>query len=133
MRDHEVLNAVDKADKAVNAGDFETVVQCYASDATLVVAPGTLAKGKEEISQAYLRIAEYFNNSLHVTQEDMVVIEAGDIALVLAKTHIESPNKKDSEFSSDREAIYVYKKDSKGNWLCAIDNSYGVELLTTRA
>ena len=129
MEEQKIRDAVDVADKAINSGHFKTVTQCYTTDATLVVAPGILAKGRDEINQAYLRIAEYFNNSLHVTQGEMVVIEAVDIALVLAKTHFESPEKTDSDFSVDRKAIYVYKKDQQGNWMCAIDNSYGVELL----
>ncbi len=59
----------------------------------------------------------------------MVIIEAGDIALVLAKSFIESPKKLDSDYSKERDAIYVYIKDNNGKWLCAIDNSYGFELL----
>jgi ketosteroid isomerase-like protein len=59
----------------------------------------------------------------------MVVIEAGKTALVLSKTYIESPGKSNSEYSSERDAIYVYKKDVAGKWRCVIDNSYGVELL----
>lgn len=58
-----------------------------------------------------------------------MIIEAGDTALVLSKTYIESPKKLDSEFSSERNAIYVYQKTADGKWLCAIDNFYGVELL----
>lgn len=60
----------------------------------------------------------------------MVIIEAGDIALVLSKTYIESPDKPDSEFSTERKAIYVYKRTTDGKRLCAIDNSYGVELIS---
>lgn len=75
------------------------------------------------------RISEYFNGSLEVSQGEMLIIEAGDIALVLARTFVKSPEKLDSEYSTERDAIYVYVKDDKGKWLCAIDNSYGVELL----
>jgi len=28
-----------------------------------------------------------------------------------------------------RDTIYIYVKDDNGRWLCAIDNSYGIELL----
>ena len=59
----------------------------------------------------------------------MLIIEAGDTALVLARTFVKSPEKLDSEYSTERNAIYVYVKDDNGKWLCAIDNSYGVELL----
>ena len=29
----------------------------------------------------------------------------------------------------NRRATYVFKKNSHGEWLCAIDNSYGIDLL----
>ena len=58
----------------------------------------------------------------------MIILEAGDTALVISQTLLEA-NKKDNEYSMDRRATYVFKKNSKGKWLCAIDNSYGTELL----
>ncbi len=33
------------------------------------------------------------------------------------------------EFSMERTATYVYKKDSKGTWRCIIDNSCGAEII----
>ena len=59
----------------------------------------------------------------------MVIIEAGDTALVIAETFVKSPEKPDSDYPEKRNAIYVYVKDDQGKWLCAIDNSYGIELL----
>jgi ketosteroid isomerase-like protein len=52
----------------------------------------------------------------------------GDTALVLSQTFLEA-NKDDSEYSMDRRATYVFRKNSRGEWLCAIDNSYGTELI----
>ncbi|WP_308367745.1 MULTISPECIES: DUF4440 domain-containing protein [unclassified Microbulbifer] len=101
----------------------------YTKHAALVVRPGLLANGRREIREAHQKISEYFNDSLEVSQGEMVIIEAGDIALVLAKSFIESPKKLDSDYSKERDAIYVYIKDNNGKWLCAIDNSYGFELL----
>lgn len=133
MDDHALKQEIAKADKAINERDFDTVASCYTEEAVLVVKPGTLVQGREAIKLAHKKISDYFNDSLNVSQGDMVIIEAGDIALVLSKTYIESPEKLDSEFSSERNAIYVYKKSADGKWLCAIDNSYGVELLRTNA
>ncbi|GAB4214548.1 MAG: nuclear transport factor 2 family protein [Synechococcales cyanobacterium] len=129
MDDHAIKKEIAKADKAINERDFDTVAHCYTDNAVLVVKPGTLAQGREAIKVAHQRISNYFNDSLKVSQGGMVIIEAGDIALVLSKTYVESPEKVDSEFPGERDAIYVYKKSSDGTWLCAIDNSYGVELL----
>lgn len=132
MNDHPLKQEIAKADKAINERDFDTVASCYTEEAVLVVKPGTLVQGREAIKLAHQKISDYFNDSLDVSQGDMVIIEAGDIALVLSKTYIDS-EKADSEFSSERDAIYVYKKSADGKWLCAIDNSYGVELLRTDA
>jgi uncharacterized protein (TIGR02246 family) len=128
MDDHPLKQEIAKADKAINERDFDTVANCYTEEAVLVVKPGTLVQGRESIKEAHKKISDYFNDSLKVSQGDMVIIEAGDIALVLSKTYVESPKKLDSEFSTERNAIYVYQKTADGKWLCAIDNSYGVKL-----
>ena len=129
MESHVLIQEIAKADKAINERDFNTVANCYTEEAVLVIKPGMLAQGRDEIKAAHQKISDYFNGSLNVSQGNMVIIEAGDIALVLSKTFVESPDKLDSEFSTERDAIYIYKKTSDGKWLCAIDNSYGVELL----
>ena len=133
MENHEIKSEIALADNAINSKDFDGLMDFYTSDAALVVTPDRIVKGHAEIKEAHKRISEYFNESLNVSQGDMVVIEAGDTALVLAKTFIESPGKLDSEYSSERDAIYVYKKDTAGKWRCIIDNSYGVELLSSNA
>lgn len=131
MENHALKQEIAKADKAIGDRDFDTVASCYTEEAVLVVKPGKLVQGREAIKKAHQKISDYFNHSLKVSQGDMVIIEAGNIALVLSKTYIESPQKLDSEFSPERDAIYVYEKTADGKWLCAIDNSYGVELLET--
>jgi uncharacterized protein (TIGR02246 family) len=131
MDDHPLKQEIAKADKAINERDFDTVANYYTEEAVLVVKPGTLVQGRESIKEAHKKISAYFNDSLKVSQGDMVIIEAGNIALVLSKTYVESPEKVDSEFFTERDAIYVYQKTADGKWLCTIDNSYGVELLRT--
>jgi hypothetical protein len=43
---HPIALFIDKADKAINEEDFDTVVDLYAEDAVLVIKPGTNAVGK---------------------------------------------------------------------------------------
>ena len=133
MKNQSIQHEIHAADQAINRQDFEAVANFYTEDAILVVKPGLLANGQGEIRDALEQICQYFNGSLNVSQGDMVVIEAGNTALVMSKTIIKSPQKLDSEFSTERDAIYVFVKDSSGRWLCAIDNSYGVELLKTES
>ena len=127
--EHELKKLIKKADLAIKNEDFDTLMNYYTDDAILVVKPGTIAKGKDEIKKAFVAIAKYFNNSIVPTQGEMIILEAGDTALVLSQTLLEADKKKDSEYSMDRRATYVFKKNSQGKWLCAIDNSYGTELI----
>lgn len=127
--EHELKELIKKADLAIKNEDFDTLLNYYTDDAILVVKPGTIAKGKDEIKKAFVAIAKYFNNSIVPTQGEMIILEAGDTALVLSQTLLEADKKKDSEYSMDRRATYIFKKNSQGKWLCAIDNSYGTELI----
>ncbi|MDP4164435.1 MAG: DUF4440 domain-containing protein [Bacillota bacterium] len=127
--EHELKELIKKADLAIKNEDFDTLMNYYTDDAILVVKPGTIAKGKDEIKKAFIAIAKYFNNSIVPTQGEMIILEAGETALVLSHTFLEAAKKSDSEYSMDRRATYVYKKNAQGEWLCAIDNSYGTELI----
>jgi uncharacterized protein (TIGR02246 family) len=126
----ELKDLIKKCDLAIKNEDFDTLMNYYTNDAVLVVKPGMIAKGKDEIKKAFIAIAKYFNNSIEPTQGEMIILEAGDTALVLSHTFLEA-EKDDSEYSMDRKATYVFKKNSQGNWLCAIDNSYGTQLINT--
>jgi len=129
MENHAIKQEIAAADKAINSRDFAALTDFYTEAATLVVRPGLTVSGRNNIRDAHRRISEYFNGTLEVTQGELVIIEAGDTAMVLAKTFIRSPGKPDSEFSSERDAVYVYRKEQDGRWRCAVDNSYGAELL----
>ncbi|MGI5825634.1 MAG: hypothetical protein ACOX7J_08740 [Bacillota bacterium] len=58
----------------------------------------------------------------------MQIIFGGDTAPVLSQTFVDSTEKQDSEYPSERRATYVYRR-VEGEWLCAVDNSYGTSLL----
>jgi uncharacterized protein (TIGR02246 family) len=128
MVEHVLKEVIKKCDMAIKQEDFDTLMKYYTDDAILVVKPGMIARGKEEIKKAFNAIANYFNNSVVPTQVEMIILEAGDTALVISQTLL-AADKKDSEYSMDRKATYVFKKNSQGDWLCAIDNSYGTELI----
>ncbi len=127
--EHELKEFIQKCDLAIQQEDFDTLMNYYTDDAILVVRPGMIARGKEEIKKAFIAIAKYFNNSLVPSQGEMIIFETGDTALVISQSFLES-DIKDSKYSIERKATYVFKKDSHNAWLCAIDNSYGTDLLS---
>jgi uncharacterized protein (TIGR02246 family) len=125
MNQHPIALLIERADKAINEEDFDTVVDLYTEDAVLVVEPGRHAVGKVEIRRAMEAIAAHFDRSLDVRQAGMEILEAGDTALVLARTLVSARNYP----AVERKATYVFRKDARNRWLCAIDNSYGHEVL----
>ncbi|MED1470703.1 YybH family protein [Bacillus salipaludis] len=126
--EHELKELIRKCDLAIKQEDFDTLINYYTDDAILVVKPDMIARGKEEIKKAFIAISKYFNNSLVPTQGEMIILEAGDTALVISQTLLDA-DKNESEFSMDRRATYVFRKNPKGEWLCTIDNSYGTDLI----
>lgn len=124
----EIEELIAAADKAIKEERFDDLKEFYTEDAVLVVKPGLEVKGKEAIKEAFIKIADYFNNSVVPTQGKMLMVEAGDTVLVLSQTLLDAENKESSEYSMDRRATYVYRKID-GKWLCAIDNSYGTTVL----
>lgn len=129
MNQHPIETQIERADQAIVAEDFDTLLRIYTKDAILVIAPGRIARGQEAIRKAFEAIAIYFKNGLQVRQNGMEILESGDVALVLANTVISAPNLPEVE----RKATYVFNKDSNGTWLCSIDNSYGHEIVSNNA
>lgn len=125
MTKHPIELVITKADTAIVQEDFDTLIDIYSDDAVLVIKPGMNATGKVQIRKAFEAIAAHFNHTLHVEQAGMKILEAGDTALVVAKTLVSAANMPVTE----RSATYVFKKSISGDWLCQIDNSYGHELL----
>jgi len=123
-----IKKLIETADKAIKDERFDDLMDFYTEDSVLVVKPGLEVQGKEALKKAFIKIAEYFKNSVIPTQGKMIMIEAGDTVLVMSQTLLEADNKSESEFSMDRRATYIYR-NIDGKWLCAIDNSYGTSLL----
>ena len=126
---HPLKTLIAAADRAITAEDFDAVTEFYADDATLVVKPGLNVSGKPAIRRAFETIAAHFNHSLKVGQGDMVVLEGADTALVLMESTLDAVDAAGAAVSTVRRATYVFRKGEDGRWLCAIDNSYGTDLL----
>jgi ketosteroid isomerase-like protein len=126
--EHELKEFIKKCDLAIKREDFDTLMDYYTDDAILIVKQGMIARGKEEIKKAFIAIAKYFNNSLVPTQGKMIILETGDTALVISQTFLKT-DIKESQGSMERKSTYVFRKDVNKGWLCAIDNSYGTDLL----
>ena len=129
MTSHPLEKIIEAGDRAIVAEDFDAVPNFYTDDAVLVLKPGLYVRGKQQIRQAFVRIAEYFNHTLSAKQGNMLVLEAGSTALVISETVLDYVDREGLHRSEVRFATYVFNKGEDGKWLCVIDNSYGTELL----
>ena len=91
--EHELKELIKVCDIAIKQEDFDTLMDYYTDDAILIVKPGMIAQGKEEIKKVFIRIAKYFNNTIVPTQGEMIILEAGDTALVISQTLLEADKK----------------------------------------
>ncbi len=129
MNPHPIRQIIESCDKAISAKDFDSLMAYYAEDAALVVKPGMIAKGKENIRKAFIAISDYFQGKLVVEQGEMQVIEGSGNALVIMETVLRFPDDKGGTVETTRRATYVFRQESDGRWLCTVDNSYGTSLL----
>lgn len=129
MKPHPIREIIEACDKAISERDFDALMRYYAEDAALVIKPGMVARGKDDIRKAFVAIADYFKNQLVVEQGNMQVIEGGGDALVIMETVLHYPDEQGSIVTTTRRATYVFRKHADGNWLCTVDNSYGTTLL----
>ena len=123
---------IEACDRAISQEDYATLMEYYADDATLVVKPGMVVSGKENIRKAFITIADYFQHRLVVTQGRMEIIEGGDNALVIMETRLDIPLAEGGTTQVTRRATYVFRQQ-EGRWLCTVDNSYGTDLLDSPA
>jgi uncharacterized protein (TIGR02246 family) len=126
---HPLKTLIEAADRAITAEDFDAVAEFYAEDAMLVVKPGLNVSGKPAIRRAFEAIAAHFNHSLKVGQGDMVVLEGADTALVLMESTLDAVDKAGADVATVRRSSFVFRRREDGRWLCAIDNSYGTDLI----
>jgi uncharacterized protein (TIGR02246 family) len=129
MASHPLHELVRAADRAISAEDFDALMDFYTDDAILVVKPGLNVVGKERIRAAFVKIAEYFRHSLKVGQGRMEVIETGDSALIIMEATLDYVDASGAPVHAVRRSTHVYRREPDGRWLCAIDNSYGTDLL----
>ncbi|EFE95348.1 YybH family protein [Serratia odorifera] len=129
MNSHPIRQIIAFCDSAISARNFDALMEHYAPDAALVVKPGTIAMGKDNIRNAFIAISDYFQHRLVVEQGEMQIVEGGGNALVIMETLLRFPDQQGVMVEITRRATYVFRQEDDGRWLCTVDNSYGTALL----
>ncbi|MED5426027.1 MAG: DUF4440 domain-containing protein, partial [Pseudomonadota bacterium] len=78
---------------------------------------------------ALLKFQKKFMPDHFVTTGDERVIQAGDVALVVAKLYLVPKATPNALPCEGKRAVYVLQRDASGEWRCVIDNFFGTDLL----
>ncbi|GFD83008.1 hypothetical protein KUL118_58700 [Tenacibaculum sp. KUL118] len=128
-----ISHVLQQLHDAVNRGDQDALVQYYACDAKVIATPMS-STTKDQASQrdcvdALLKFQKKFMPDHFVTTGDERVIQAGDIALVVAKLYLVPKATPNALPCEGKRAVYVMQRDESGEWRCVIDNFFGTDLL----
>jgi len=112
---------------AINKGDLEAALAFYEAEAVFVVAPGVVVTGTSAIREALagiLSLKPTIESDLHQ------VLETDDIALFMSQWSMRGtdPAGNTVEENNHRSAD-ILRRQPDGNWLIAIDNPLGTDIL----
>ncbi len=113
---------------AVNNDDLNALADCYGEQANVVATPLSGSVQHDCVS-ALQHFQQRFMPEQLVTTGDEIVIEAGDIALVIAKLYLVPKSTPNALPTEGKRAVYVMQKQADNTWRCIIDNFFGTDLL----
>lgn len=126
--------AISKQLKAIhdafNRGDNDALRACYTSDANIVPKPLASPKMGRSVMDNVEEFRRKYATDYIVSQGSEVVLEAGDVALVMTNLYLAERAKPDLLPCEPVKAVYVFKQEDSGSWHCAVDNFFGVDLLS---
>jgi uncharacterized protein (TIGR02246 family) len=118
--------AVKELDQAFARRDIDAVLAFYENDAAVVVKPGHIARGKEELRKFFIQL---FAHKSEAHQLKTHIIESGDVALFISKWRFAGEGPGGERFSRESVATSVFRKGADGKWRMVIDNSVGPAVL----
>ena len=120
------LDAVTSLVQAVNRGDLDRAVAMYDPKAVLMVRPGEIARGREQIGaalQGFIALRPTLSSSANR------VFETGDVALYLGRWTLTGVGPDGAPVTMGGESTDVLRRQPDGRWLIAVDNPWGVTVL----
>ena len=126
MKTRNPLEAVAQFINAMNNGDLETALTFYEPGASLVVKPGVVATGTVALREA---LAGFVALKPTLTTESQQVMEAGDVALYCSRWSLRGTDPAGNPVHMGGRSSDVLRRQSDGNWLIALDNPWGTDIV----
>lgn len=107
---------------AFNANDLDALVALYTDDAVLIPQPGTVARGKDQITTALQHLLDLGGL---ITVNPLTVVEVGDLAYLSNRWSLVGTNSDGDTFEMGAITAEVARRQPDGGWLYVIDNAWG--------
>lgn len=111
--------------KAFNAGDIDSIVACYESQACFVLKSGHIARGAVELREMFQATLSYQPDlKLDVSK---IIPVGDDLALVIVKWKSRTVSSSGETKVWAGTATDIVRRQPDGTWKLALDNPYGIE------
>lgn len=110
--------------EAFNSGNREAFLSLYEAEATMIVQPGVIVKGKEAIGQA-LEAFLALKGKIELTPK--LVVTNSDVALMMSEWSLQGTDAEGNSVTLGGQTADVARRQSDGRWLLVIDNPYGIQ------
>jgi ketosteroid isomerase-like protein len=122
MQPAEPNEVYDLFTRYFSAKAIDLLMTLYEEDAVLLPSDGQQVKGKAAVREA-------LNGLLAIdgtfSMEQPMVLESGDIALLMAKWSLEGTSPDGKAVDIEGHTADVVRRQSDGSWLIVIDNPFG--------
>ncbi|MEO6697537.1 MAG: nuclear transport factor 2 family protein [Gammaproteobacteria bacterium] len=120
-------DAVTQFVNAMNKGDLDTAMSIYEPEASLVVQPGVVVTGTLALREA---LAGFVALKPILTTEAQQVVRAGDIALYCSRWNMHGTDPAGNAVQMSGRSSDILRRQPDGNWLIALDNPWGADIVT---
>lgn len=120
---------VDALIDAINRADIEKATKLYEPGATLIAQPGTAARGLNQLREA---LGGFISMKPNIRSSAHKVVETGDLALYIGRWTLTGSDPSGKPVEMSGESTDILRRTPDGQWLIALDNPWGVSLLSPK-
>ncbi len=111
---------------AMNRGDLDTALDCYASDAAFVAEPGRILHDPADIREALVGMLSMKPTLSTATER---VLETGETALYHGTWTMIGYGPENTEIRMEGRSSDVLRRRADGRWEIVVDNPWGTAVL----
>lgn len=109
-------------ERAFNEGDVDGLLALYEPDAALIVQPGSVATGFDQIRPA---LQAFLDTGGEISLDTREVVTVGELAYLTNRWSLTGTNPDGTPLEMGAVTAEVARRQDDGSWLYVIDNAIG--------